>query len=103
MSSGLVLLVGREVVQPFLRQSGSSLVAQRVKYPALPPLWCGFDAWPGNFHMLWVWPKKPLTVWHFLKTQSFHVALKFHSPYKRKEDVSTLKRVCECSQVMATK
>ena len=20
-------------------------------------LWCGFNPWPRNFHMLWVWPK----------------------------------------------
>ena len=20
-------------------------------------LWCGFDPWPRNFHMMWVWPK----------------------------------------------
>ena len=31
---------------------------------ALPQLWCrwqlqlGFDPWPGNFHMLWVWQKE---------------------------------------------
>ena len=31
---------------------------------ALLQLWCrsqlllGFDLWPGNFHMPWVWPKK---------------------------------------------
>ena len=21
-------------------------------------MWCRFDPWPGNFYMLWVWPKK---------------------------------------------
>ena len=21
-------------------------------------LWHWFDPWPGNFHMLWLWPKK---------------------------------------------
>ena len=42
----------------------SSLVAQRVKDLALSLmwlwllLWCGFDPWPGNFHVLWAWPKK---------------------------------------------
>ena len=20
-------------------------------------LWCRFDSWLGNFHVLWVWPK----------------------------------------------
>ena len=43
---------------------GSSLMAQRVKDLALALqrlrllLWYGFDPWPRNFHMLWVWPKK---------------------------------------------
>ena len=23
-------------------------------------LWCMFDLWPGNFCMLWTWPKKSL-------------------------------------------
>ena len=41
----------------------SSLVAQKVKDLALSLLWlwlllwCGFDPWPGNFHMPQVWPK----------------------------------------------
>ena len=36
----------------------TSLVAQRVKDPALSPqqlgwlLWCGFDLWPRNFYMM---------------------------------------------------
>ena len=36
----------------------SSLVVQWVKYPTLSllqlwlQLWCGFDPWPQNFHML---------------------------------------------------
>ena len=25
---------------------------------ALSLLWHGFDPWPGNFRMPWVWPKK---------------------------------------------
>ena len=39
-------------------------MAQRVNDLALSLqwleslLWCSFDPWPGNFHMLWVWPKK---------------------------------------------
>ena len=42
----------------------SSLVAQSTKDPALSLLWlwsllwCGFDPWPGNFHLPWVQPKK---------------------------------------------
>ena len=42
----------------------NSLVAQLVKDLALSValagllLWRGFDPRPGNFHMLWVWPKK---------------------------------------------
>ena len=41
----------------------SSLV-QWGKDPALPqpwcslPMWLRFSLWPGNFHMLWMWPKK---------------------------------------------
>ena len=27
-------------------------MAKQVKDSALPPPWCGFDSWPGNFHML---------------------------------------------------
>ena len=33
-----------------------------LKDPELSKLWCrlqlrlGFSLWPGNFHMLWVWP-----------------------------------------------
>ena len=33
-------------------RSGTSPVAHQVKDPALSLLWCGFDPWPGNFHML---------------------------------------------------
>ena len=22
-------------------------------------LWLGFSLWPGNFHMLWLWPQNP--------------------------------------------
>ena len=29
-----------------------------VKDSALLLLWHGFDPWPGNFHMPWVWLKK---------------------------------------------
>ena len=42
----------------------SSIVVQRVKDPALSLqqleqlLWHGFDPWPGNFYMPWLWPKK---------------------------------------------
>jgi len=37
------------------------LVAQWVKVSLLwlgSQLWCGFNPWPGNFHMLQVWQKK---------------------------------------------
>ena len=39
-------------------------MVQQVKDLALSPQqlgsvpWCGFDLWPGNFHMLQTWPKK---------------------------------------------
>lgn len=42
----------------------SSLVAQQVKDWVVSLLWlgallwCGCDSQPGNFFMLWVWPKK---------------------------------------------
>jgi len=45
-------------------------VAQWVKYLTqwLGLLWrCGFDPWPRNFHMLWVWSLKKSkihNVWH---------------------------------------
>ena len=26
-------------------------------------LWCGFDPWPGYFHVLKAWPKKEHTVY----------------------------------------
>ena len=31
---------------------------QWVEDPALSLPWCGFDTWPGNFHMPWAWPKQ---------------------------------------------
>ena len=34
------------------------MVAQQGKDPALSLLWCQFDPWPGNFHMLWAPSKK---------------------------------------------
>ena len=36
----------------------SSLVTQQVKDPALPLLQRRLNPWPGNFHTLWVQPKK---------------------------------------------
>ena len=33
-------------------------MAQGIKDLALLLLWHGFNLWPGNFHMPWVWPKK---------------------------------------------
>ena len=47
----------------FKSECRSSPVAQQVKDPVLSLqrlrllLWCGFDLWPGNFHMLLVYPK----------------------------------------------
>ena len=41
-----------------IMHSWSSLVVPWVKDLALLLLWCGFDLWPGNIHLLWVWPKK---------------------------------------------
>ena len=51
-------------------------------------LWHGFDPWPKNFHMLWVWPNQPpqtklvcneylLCAWHLLDTfpTIFHLIL----------------------------
>ena len=58
--------------QPYLQRAGapgvgpvpalemdlwSSRVAQWVKDLALSLLWRGFDPWPGNFHIPWLWPK----------------------------------------------
>ena len=37
---------------------GSSLVALWVKDLALSMLWCEFNPWPRNFHMLWEWTTK---------------------------------------------
>ena len=31
---------------------------QWLKDLALSLLWHRFDPWPGNFHVLWAWPKK---------------------------------------------
>ena len=33
-------------------ETGSAPVVQRVKDLVLPQLWCGFNSWPGNFHMI---------------------------------------------------
>ena len=38
----------------------SSLVIQWVKDLALSLLRLGFNPWSGNFHIPWMWPKKPL-------------------------------------------
>ena len=38
------------------RQGGSSRVTPWIRDPVLSPLWCGFDPWPGNLHMLWAQP-----------------------------------------------
>lgn len=39
-----------------------------LQQPGLLP-WCGFDDWPGNFHMAWVWPKKNML--HFKRLQRY--------------------------------
>ena len=57
------MLVYSLVLKEFITSSkekmlGSPLVAQWVKDLALSLLWYGFDPWPGNFLMLWAWPKK---------------------------------------------
>ena len=36
----------------------SSLLLQKVKDLGLSLLWWGFNSWPGNFSVLWKWPKK---------------------------------------------
>ena len=44
---------------------------QQVKNLVLPQLWCrsqlqpGFDPWPRNFHIVWVWKKKVLFINRF--------------------------------------
>lgn len=43
--------------QNHVKWSRSSLVANRVRGAAFLLLWLGFDAWPGNIHILWVWPR----------------------------------------------
>jgi len=39
-------------------ESGSSLVAQQVKHPALSLLWHRFEPWHGKICILQAWPKK---------------------------------------------
>ena len=40
-----------------------SAMVKQIEDSTLPQLWrrselwLGFDPWPRNFHMLWVWPK----------------------------------------------
>ena len=47
----------------YYKMLGSSLVPPWVKDLALSllwlwsQLWCDFDPWSGNFHMLWAWPQ----------------------------------------------
>ena len=48
--TGVVQVTEKEWVQSPAQCSG-------LKDPALPELWLGFDPWPENFHMLWVWPQ----------------------------------------------
>lgn len=54
-------------------QIGYSLVAEWVKDLEVSLeklrslLWYGFDLWPGNFLMLWVWPKSAKYTLYFKK------------------------------------
>ena len=50
-----------------IKKSWSSLVALWLKDPASSLLWHRFHLWPGNFHMLWVWPKKEMEAGSFLR------------------------------------
>ena len=46
---------------PSFLYGGTGLIpspAQWVKDLVLLQLWLEFDPWPGNFHMLQVWPKE---------------------------------------------
>ena len=36
---------------------GGFHVVQQVKDPVWLQLWCRFNPWPRNVHMLWIWPK----------------------------------------------
>ena len=47
-----------QVTQRRLKLLGVPTMAQRLKDPVLALLWCRFDPWPGNFHILQVWQKK---------------------------------------------
>ena len=53
-----------------LRINRSSLVTQWVKDPALSLLWRGFDPWPGNFLMPWVWPKKKKNKYRYINIKT---------------------------------
>ena len=44
--------------RPYKCEAGEFPVVQRIKGLVLSLLWCGFDLWPRNFCMPWVWPKK---------------------------------------------
>ena len=56
-------LVSLQWLWLLLRCGFDPRLALWVKDVALLQLWCtsqlhlGFDPWPGNVHMLWVWPK----------------------------------------------
>ena len=57
-------LLKRYFVTLYKKVLRSSLVVEGVEDLALSLqqlrslLWRGFDPWPGNFHMLQLWPKK---------------------------------------------
>ena len=49
------------VNNPACLYGGTGLIpgpVQWLKDLALLQLWLRFSLWPGNFHLLWVWPKK---------------------------------------------
>ena len=63
-----------------IKSSQSFLVVQWVKHLALTLQWPGlqlwhrFDPWLGNFHMMWMWPKKIL----IMTQRSYTVCLQTH-------------------------
>ena len=51
-----------EIQKTRLLEFPGSLVVEDLVWSLLwlgSLLWYRFDAWPGNFHMLWVLPKNP--------------------------------------------
>ena len=50
----------------------SSLVAQQFQDPVLSLLWLRFDPWPGNFHMLWLRPKREKNSFYYVEICSLY-------------------------------